>query len=272
MDIQLFNNPQFGDVRMSADENGEPLFCATDVARALGYAKPQDAIIKHCKSAGVAIRGVGVQTGMKADGTPAIQNVQMKFITEGNLYRLIARSNLPEAETFESWIFDEVVPSVRKNGGYIHASAEDTPEEIMAKAVILANKTIEHQKQRIEALAQENAQKQLLIEEQKPKVLFADAVATAKQSCLIGELAKILKQNGVEIGQNRMFTWLRDNEYLGKTGAYYNIPTQKSMDLGLFELKKTTVNKPDGSILVTTTTKVTGKGQQYFINKFLGGR
>ncbi|MBR6305738.1 MAG: phage antirepressor KilAC domain-containing protein [Bacteroidales bacterium] len=250
---------------MSADVKGEPLFCATDAARALGYSNPQKAIRDHCK-------------GVNELDTPTVNQYgatvmqKMKFITEGNLYRLIARSNLPEAEKFESWIFDEVVPSVRKNGGYIQASVKDTPEEIMAKAVILANKTIEHQKQRIQELAQENAQKRLLIEEQKPKVLFADAVATAKQSCLVGELAKILKQNGVEIGQNRMFTWLRDNEYLGKTGAYYNIPTQKSMDLGLFELKKTTVNKPDGSILVTTTTKVTGKGQQYFINKFLGGR
>lgn len=267
MEIKLFNSPQFGDVRMSADENGEPLFCATDVAKALGYSNPRDAVVRNCKSGGVVICDTPTTNQY---GAVVMQPI--KYINEGNLYRLIARSNLPEAEKFESWIFDEVVPSVRKNGGYIQASVEDTPEEIMAKAVILANKTIEQQKQRIQALAQENEQKQLLIEEQKPKVLFADAVATAKQSCLIGELAKILKQNGVEIGQNRMFTWLRDNEYLGKTGAYYNIPTQKSMEMGLFELKKTTVNKPDGSILVTTTTKVTGKGQQYFINKFLGGR
>lgn len=265
MEIQLFNSPQFGDVRMSADENGNPLFCATDVARALGYSNPQKAIRDHCK-------------GVNELDTPTVNQYgatvmqKMKFITEGNLYRLISRSNLPEAEKFESWIFDEVVPSIRKNGGYLQASVEDTPEEIMARALVVAQKTLEQQKQRINALAQDNAQKQLLIEEQKPKVLFADAVATAKQSCLIGELAKILKQNGIETGQNRLFDWLRDNEYLGRVGQYYNIPTQKAMELGLFELKKTTVNKPDGSILVTTTTKVTGKGQQYFINKFLGGR
>lgn len=264
MEIQLFNSPQFGNIR-TAGTPENPLFCAVDVARALGYANPAKAVIDHCK--GVTVLETPT---LNQHGAKVMQNI--KYISESDMYRLIFKSGAPNAELFNTWVSEEVLPSIRKNGGYIHASAEDTPEEIMAKAVILANKTIEHQKQRIEALAQENAQKQLLIEEQRPKVLFADAVATAKQSCLIGELAKILKQNGVEIGQNRMFTWLRDNEYLGKTGAYYNIPTQKSMDLGLFELKKTTVNKPDGSILVTTTTKVTGKGQQYFINKFLGGR
>lgn len=263
MEIQLFNNPQFGDVRMSADENGNPLFLATDIAKALGYSNPRDAVARHCKSNGVVIRDVIDSMG---------RTQQARFISEGNLYRLISGSNLPESEKFESWIFDEVVPQIRKTGGYIHASAEDTPEEIMAKAVILANKTIEQQKQRIEALAQENAKKQLLIEEQKPKVLFADAVATAKQSCLIGELAKIICQNGVNIGQNRLFSWMRDNGYIGKSGQYYNLPTQKAMDMGILEIKKNTVVKPDGSVLVTSTTKVTGKGQQYFVNKFLGGR
>lgn len=260
MEIKLFNSPRFGNVR-TAGTPDYPEFCLSDVCSAL---KLDTANVRRRLSDGVCT----VHPTVDALG----RTQPNTYINEDGLYDVILDSRKPEARAFRKWITSEVIPSIRKNGGYIHASAEDTPEEIMAKAVILANKTIEQQKQRIQALAQENAQKQLLIDEQKPKVLFADAVATAKQSCLIGELAKILKQNGVEIGQNRMFTWLRDNEYLGKTGAYYNIPTQKSMDLGLFELKKTTVNKPDGSILVTTTTKVTGKGQQYFINKFLGGR
>lgn len=257
MDIQLFNNPQFGDVRMSVDENGEPLFCATDVAKALGYSNPRDAVVRNCKS-----RGVVICDTPTTNQYGAVVMQPIKYINEGNLYRLAARSNLPEAEKFESWIFDEVVPQIRKTGRY---DIRNMSRKELALEIIKA----EEEK---EALLLENKRKEEQLEEQKPKVLFADAVATAKQSCLIGELAKILKQNGVEIGQNRMFTWLRDNEYLGRTGAYYNIPTQKSMALGLFELKKTTVNKPDGSILVTTTTKVTGKGQQYFINKFLGGR
>ena len=192
MKLQIFNSAQFGDVRMSTNENGEPLFCATDVARDLGYAKPQDAILKHCKSAGVAIRGVGVQTGVKADGTPAIQNVQMKFITEGNLYRLIARSNLPEAEKFESWIFDEVVPQVRKTGGYIPVSTEDTEQEILAKAVLISNKTIEHQKQRIQMLEGKNALLEQENKELAPKAQYTDQVLQAKETYTHSEMAKEL--------------------------------------------------------------------------------
>ena len=253
MEIQLFNSPQFGDVRMSADENGNPLFLATDIAKALGYSNPRDAVARHCKSNGVVIRDVIDSMG---------RTQQARFISEGNLYRLISGSNLPEAEKFESWIFDEVVPSIRKTGGY---SIQNLSRKELALMVVKA----EEEK---EALMLENKRKEEQLEEQRPKVLFADAVATAKQSCLIGELAKIICQNGVNIGQNRLFNWLRDHGYLGKTGPYYNIPTQMAMDMNLFEIKKNTVVKPDGSVLVTTTTKVTGKGQQYFINKFLGGR
>ena len=112
-------------------------------------------------------------------------------------------------------------------------------------------------------------EQQKMIEANRPKVLFAEAVETSQRSCLIGELAKILKQNGIEIGQNRLFRWLRENGYLCKTGENYNLPTQRAMDMGLFEIKKTTINKPDGTILVTTTSKITGKGQIYFVNKFI---
>ena len=238
---------------MYTDENGEPLFLASDVARALGYSNPQKAVLTHCKPNGVTNREVIDSMG---------RTQQAKFITEGNLYRLIARSNLPEAEKFESWIFDEVVPQIRKSGRY---DIRNMTRKELALQIIKA----EEEK---EALLLENKRKDEQLEEQKPKVLFADAVATAKQSCLIGELAKIICQNGVNIGQNRLFTWMREHGYIGKSGPYYNLPTQKAMDMGILEIKKNTVVKPDGSVLVTSTTKVTGKGQQYFVNKFLGGR
>lgn len=257
MEIQLFDNPIFGQIRTTGTAEA-PLFCLADICKALG--------LDSSKVSQRLPEGVRSKHPLQTAG--GIQ--QVTFVNESGLYQTIFQSRKPEAEVFTSWVTEEVLPSIRKNGGYLNTSVEDTPEEIMAKAVILANKTIEQQKQRIEALAQENEQKQMLIDEQKPKVLFADAVATAKQSCLIGELAKIICQNGVSIGQNRLFSWMRENGYIGKSGQYYNLPTQKAMELGLLEIKKNTVIKPDGSVLVTSTTKVTGKGQQYFINKFLG--
>lgn len=188
---------------------------------------------------------------------------QMNFVTEKNLYKVIMRSDKPQAEPFQDWVCGEVLPSIRKHGGYITAQQNDTPEEIMARALIVAQETLKRKEQRlIEAESK--------IQQDAPKVLFADAVSTSQRSCLIAELAKILQQNGVNIGQNRLFSWMRDNGYLCQKGDYYNQPTQKSMKLGLFELKKTSITKPDGSVLVTTTTKVTGKGQIYFVNKFLG--
>jgi anti-repressor protein len=173
------------------------------------------------------------------------------------------KSKLPDAEKFQDWVCEEVLPSIRKHGGYITAQQNDTPEEIMARALIVAQETLKRKEQRlIEAESK--------IQQDAPKVLFADAVSTSQRSCLIAELAKILQQNGVNIGQNRLFSWMRDNGYLCQKGQYYNQPTQKSMELGLFEIKQTTITKPDGTVLVTTTTKVTGKGQIYFVNKFLG--
>ena len=265
MDIQLFNNPQFGNVR-TAGTPEEPLFCLADICKAVDLTNPSS-VKQRLDPEDTQLIDLHALNGVSFEG-----NSKATFINESAVYEVILFSGSEKVRPFRRWLTKEVIPSIRKNGGYIQARPDETPEEIMAKAVILANKTIEQQRLRLQALAEDNARKQLLLEEQKPKVLFADAVATAKQSCLIGELAKILKQNGIETGQNRLFDWLRDNGYLGKFGQYYNMPTQRAMELGLFELKKTTVNKPDGSILVTTTTKVTGKGQQYFINKFLGGR
>ena len=250
-EIKIFQNEQFGEVRIAMNENEEPLFCLSDVAKALGYSRPADAVNQHCK--GVVILPTPTNGGVQ----------DIKYGKESEVYRLTMKSKLPDAEKFQDWVCDEVLPSIRKHGGYITAQQNDTPEEIMARALIVAQETLKRKEQRlIEAESK--------IQQDAPKVLFADAVSTSQRSCLIAELAKILQQNGVNIGQNRLFSWMRDNGYLCQKGDYYNQTTQKSMKLGLFELKKTSITKPDGSVLVTTTTKVTGKGQIYFVNKFLG--
>lgn len=242
--IKIFENPEFGKVR-TVEIDGKPYFCGSDIAEALGYAKPNNAVAMHCRAT--------LKQGIPISGK--IQEVN--FIPEGDVYRLVVRSKLPSAEKFERWVFDEVLPSIHKSGGYIAGQEQMTDSELMAKALLVAQKQIEER----------NAQ----IERMKPKEIFADAVAASHTSILIGELAKLLKQNGVKTGRRRLFTWMRDNGYLIKGGSSRNMPTQKGMELGLFEIKETTINNPDGSIRISRTTKVTGKGQQYFINKFLAG-
>ena len=177
------------------------------------------------------------------------------FVNEDGLYDVILDSRKPEAKQFRKWITSEVLPSIRKTGGYIKTEETDDAETILAKAILVAHETIERQKRQL--LAQE------------PRVIFAKAVETSSRSILIGELAKILNQNGISIGQNRLFAILRSRGYLGQRGEYYNIPTQRAMDMGLFEIKKTSILRSNGYSSVQTTTKVTGRGQIYFINKFL---
>lgn len=246
--LQIFNNAKFGEIR-TIEENGTVLFCGSDIAKALGYARPADAISAHCK-------GVCVLPTPSAGG---MQNT--KFIPEGDVYRLIAHSKLPTAEQFESWVFDEVLPTIRRNGAYM---TDDTLEQALTSPdflIQLATKLKEEKAKRIELEAQ--------VEQDKPKVLFAKAVETAHTSILIGDLAKILKQNGVQTGQKRLFEQLRQDGYLIKGGNSHNMPTQRAMEMGLFEVKESTVNNPDGSVRINRTTKVTGKGQTYFINKYM---
>lgn len=243
MDIQVFNNEQFGALR-TYEEDGQVLFCGKDVAKALGYAKPNNAINSHCKG-DTRKRGIIDSLGRTQEAV---------FITEPDLYRLITHSKLPTAEKFERWVFEEVLPAIRRTGGYMVAKQDETPEQIMARAVLVAQDTIERQKKQIDEL--------------KPKALFADAVAASDGTCLVGELAKMLKQNGVNIGQNRLFSWLRENGYLGKTGSNRNVPTQRSMEQGLFRIKETAVTHSDGHVTINRTPKVTGKGQRYFIEAF----
>lgn len=255
--IQIFQNEQFGKVRITMNENDEPLFCLADVAKALGYSNPAKAVIDHCK--GVTVLETPTQSGIQP----------IKYGKESEVYRLTMKSKLPNAEKFQDLVCDEVLPSIRKHGAYM---TQETLEKALTSPdflIRLATNLKEEKQKRIEAEQKAELAEQT-IKSNAPKVLFADAVSTSQRSCLVAELAKILQQNGVNIGQNRLFTWMRENGYLCSKGQYYNQPTQKSMDLGLFELKQTTINKPDGSILVSTTTKVTGKGQVYFVNKFLG--
>lgn len=255
--IQIFQNEQFGKVRITMNENDEPLFCLADVAKALGYSNPAKAVIDHCK--GVTVLETPTQSGIQP----------IKYGKESEVYRLTMKSKLPNAEKFQDWVCDEVLPSIRKHGAYM---TQETLEKALTSPdflIRLATNLKEEKQKRIEAEQKAELAEQT-IKSNAPKVLFADAVSTSQRSCLVAELAKILQQNGVNIGQNRLFTWMRENGYLCSKGQYYNQPTQKSMDLGLFELKQTTINKPDGSILVSTTTKVTGKGQVYFVNKLLG--
>lgn len=194
----------------------------------------------------------------------------MAFIEEPDMLRLITHSKLPGAQRFESWVYEEVLPSIRKHGAYITAQKAEAffadPDTIIkiAQNWQKDRKLLEESQEANKALQAEN-------EEMKPKALFADAVATSKQSILVGEMAKILKQNGVEnMGQNRFFAWLRDNGYLMKRGGHKNMPSQKAMELGLFEIKENNVVHSDGHITVNITPKITGKGQQYFVTKFLG--
>lgn len=190
---------------------------------------------------------------------------QATFVNEDGLYDVILDSRKPEAKRFRKWITSEVLPSIRKDGGYIATDENDDDESIMAKAILIANKTIDKKNKELEL------QKQLL-DEQRPKVLFAESVEASQTSILVRELAVLLKQNGVDIGERRLFDWLRTNGFLVKRfGSDRNTPTQRSMDMGLFEIKETPINHNSGLISISKTTKVTGKGQVYFINKFLKG-
>lgn len=250
-ELQIFKNEEFGEIR-TVQLNNETYFVGKDVARALGYGEGKslnNAIANH-----VAEEDKGVTELMTPGGK---QN--MTVINESGLYALIFGSKLESAKRFKHWVTSEVLPSIRKHGVYAVDELLENPD-----MAIKAFTALKEEREKNKLLQADN-------DRMKPKEIFADAVATSHTTILIGDLAKILKQNGVEIGQKRLFAWLRDNGYLIKrNGADYNMPTQKAMERGLFEIKESTVNNPDGSVRINRTTKVTGKGQQYFINKFLG--
>ena len=249
-ELQIFSSEEFGEIR-TVEINGKPYFAGSDVASALGYAIPHKAVQTHCK--GVLKWNIPTKSG----------NQDVLFIPEGDVYRLIMRSKLPAAEKFESWVMDEVIPSIRKNGGYIAGQENLSDDELLAKALMVAQNKIAERDRII-------AEKQEHIEKMRPKEIFADAVSSSHTSILIGDLAKLICQNGYQIGQKRLFEWLRNKGYLIKFGASKNMPVQRYVEQGLFEIKESNVQNPDGSVRITRTTKVTGKGQVYFVNKFIG--
>lgn len=246
--LNIFENAEFGQVR-TVTINSEPWFVGKDVAGALGYAKSRNAIASHVSDEDK--RDAPIQ------GTPGGMQT-MTMINESGLYALIFGSKLEAAKRFKHWVSSEVLPAIRKHGVYAVDELLNDPD-----MAIKAFTALKEERERNKLLQADNAR-------MKPKEIFADAVATSKQSILIGELAKLLKQNGYDTGEKRLFTYLRDNGYLiRRKGTDYNAPTQRSMDMGLFEVKETAVTHSDGHTTINKTTKVTGKGQQYFINKFL---
>lgn len=245
-ELQIFKNPEFGQVR-TIQLNNEIFFIGKDVATALGYANPKNAVPNH----------VADEDKLSTQIEYAGQRREMTVINESGLYALIFGSKLESAKRFKHWVTSEVLPSIRKTGGYIAGQETMSDAELMAKALVVAQRQIEER----------NAQ----IERMTPKALFADAVTASKSSILVGDLAKLIKQNGVDIGQKRLFQWLRNNGYLiRQNGASWNMPTQRSMEQGLFEIKETTITHSDGHVSISKTVKVTGKGQLFFVNKFLG--
>ena len=253
-ELTIFENPEFGAIR-TVELDGEPWLVGKDVATALGYSNTRDALDRH-------VDPEDKNTVVNPDGNRG--NPNMTIINESGLYSLVLSSKLPTARKFRRWVTSEVLPSIRKTGGYIAGQKELTPAELMAKALLVAQKTLGERQAHIAELEAENTAN-------KPKVIFADAVSASERSILVGELAKLLRQNGVEIGQNRLFDWMRQNGFLiRRQGTDYNMPTQKAMEMGLFEIKETSVVHSAGNVTINKTPKVTGKGQVYFINRFLG--
>lgn len=245
--VQVFKNEEF-EVR-TVEVDGEPWFVGKDVAVALGYVKPLNAIATHVEKDDSLKQGLTDSLGRKQETI---------YINESGLYSLILGSKLPSAKRFKHWVTSEVLPAIRRNDVYMtDAKAYDITHNPDSLADLLLK------------AGEQLKEKEIIIQEMKPKALFADAVTTSNTSILIGDLAKIIKQNGYDIGQKRLFEWMRTNGYLIKSGNSKNMPTQKSMDMKLFEVKESVIQNPDGSIRVTRTTKVSGTGQQYFINRFL---
>lgn len=251
-EIKIFENPEFGSVR-TVEVNGEPWLVGKDVAEALGYSDTFGALKKHVDS----------EDKQNCQNSSFESNRGLTVINESGLYSLVLSSKLPTAKKFKRWVTSEVLPSIRKHGAYMN---DETIKKVISDPDFLIKLATELKEEK-----EHRRQLEEKIDNDKPKVIFADAVSTAKTSILIGDLAKLIKQNGVDIGQKRLFEYLRENGYLIKRqGSDRNMPTQRSMEMGLFEVKETAITHSDGHTSISKTTKVTGKGQAYFVNKFLG--
>lgn len=269
--IQIFKNPEFGEVR-TAGTPENPLFCLMDIRKALGLTQGH---VRERLDDGV----VSTEPISDSLGREQLAN----FVNEDGLYDVILDSRKPEAKKFRKWVTSEVLPSIRKSGGYVALNPNDTDVDILARAVLVAKETIDRKNKQISELTEvvfekdqqlcekdnQIKEKQQEIIEKTPGYNFSKAVETSGNSILIGELARILAQNGVKIGQKRLFEFLRSNGYFFKSGTQYNQPTQRDVEMGLFEIKKTVITASDGSQIIKNTTKVTPKGQIYFVNKFI---
>lgn len=252
-ELKKFSHNMFGNLEILIKE-GKEYFPATDVATALGYKRPQDAVRQHCKEDGSVNHRV-------ADSLGRMQ--EKKYINEPNLYRLIVKSKLPQAEQFEKWVFEEVLPSIRKHGAYMTDQALEKAVTNPDFMIGLLTNLKEEKAKRVEA--------ERTILQQQPLVTFAEAVQVSTNLITVKQLANLMRQKGIDTGQNRLFEWFRENGYLcKKKGSLYNTPTQYSMDLELFESQEYVRTNSQGEFVTSFTTKVTGKGQLYFINKFLG--
>ena len=250
-ELQIFNNEEFGEIR-TVTINNEPWFVASDIAKALGYRMASD-MTRRIDDEDKGYAKMSTHGGEQ----------EMSIINESGLYAGVFCSSLESAKRFKHWVTSEVLPSIRKNGGYIAGQENLSDEELLSKALMVAQRKIEEKNQLI-------AMQDSRIQEMRPKEIFADAVSASRTSILIGDLAKLICQNGYQIGQKRLFQWLRDNGYLIKRkGSDWNMPTQKSIEMGLFEIKESTHVDGNGCNITTRTPKATGKAQIYFVNKFL---
>jgi anti-repressor protein len=232
--------------------DGEPWFVAADVAKTLGYASAKD-----------FVRGVDEEDKGRHNLPTPSGSQSVTIISEGGLYTAIVKSRTERARPFRRWVTHEVLPAIRRHGGYLTPAKVEEVLSDPDTIILLATQLKDERKRRAELESQ--------VEADAPKVLFADSVASSKSSILVGDLAKILRGNGVEIGGTRLFAWMRERGFLvRRRGSDYNTPTQYAMERGLFEIKETAITHADGHVTVSKTPKVTGKGQQYFINKFLG--
>ena len=249
--IQIFQNNQFGQIRVATTESGDPLFCLADICQALHLTNNRK-----------------VKSQLDDDVTlsyPITDNLgreqQATFVTEPGMYTVILRSDSPKAKPMQKWVTSEVLPTIRKHGVYATADTVEKMLDDPDMAIRLLQGLKEERAKRLELEER--------VEAQAPAVTFTSAVVGSQNSCLIGELAKILRQNGVQIGEKRLFEWLRRKGYLGRCGERHNIPNQQYVEQGLFELKKGVRTGNSGVLHTTITPKITGKGQVYFVNKFL---
>lgn len=241
--VETFTNTEFGSIRALNDEHGEPWFVASDIAKTLGYGDATH-MTRRLDDDEKGLRQVETLGGVQ----------QMTVITEAGLYAAILGSKVEGAQRFKRWVTHEVLPSIRKHGGYMAGQEAMSPEQMLAASMRWLESRIKEQEAQLE--------------EQKPKVLFADAVSASDGTCLVGELAKMLTQAGYTIGQNRLFRQLREDGFLGKTGQNRNVPLQRWVEQGLFRIKETAITHPDGHVTINRTPKVTGKGQTYFLKKY----